>query len=95
MGGSVSVDKEEEIERDLQKKRERFEAARQVAMQEAMIEDTMIQSRQKQCEADVDGGSSVTASGRGYDKLTIFPEGDRDMELITSDAAEHVEQSSV
>ena len=84
--GGVKPNKEDIVEQDNKKKRERFEAARQVALKEAMARD--IASR-GEAEPDEEAGQSQprTTAGRarGYDRLTVFPEGDKELEMSTGE----------
>lgn len=74
-GGTSISTKDEKIEQENKKKKERFEAARQAAMKDAANSD--IESRGR-----MGAGSD---RGRGYDRLTVFPAGDKELEMTTGE----------
>lgn len=84
--GRNQTNTEDKLEQENKKKRERFEAARQAALKEATVAD-VAQSSQRKPQGDA--GAPRT---RGYDRLTVFPAGDRELELT---AADHVSDISI
>jgi hypothetical protein len=78
---------EEKLEKENQKKRERFEAARQAALKEAVTTDIESQAGQKKSERGDSHPAPTAARSRGYDRLTIFPTGDKEMEMIGAESS--------
>lgn len=80
----ISID--DMLEKDRQKKRERYEASRQASLKDSTVNEIAQTSRQKR-ETELAASSTTAISTGAKGTLTIYPENDREYEAVREERA--------